>query len=53
MYVKVADRIFFNKIPEPTDSIKSLLEAAEVILPFCFSSKGVTVATRKNCLNTV
>ena len=38
---------FCNKIPEPRDSIKELLKAAEVRLPQVLPASGKKVATRK------
>jgi len=37
-----------NKIPEPNDSVQTLLAAAQVRLPDALPHRGVKVATRKN-----
>ena len=45
--VQIEGKPAFNKIPEPSQSIKNLLKGAKVTLPDALRSKGIKVATRK------
>lgn len=45
--VKLQGGTTYNQIPEPSDSLQQLLEAAKVKLPKALPSKGVVVTTKK------
>jgi len=47
MEVETEEGVRYNRIPEPRQSIKKLLEAAGVQLPKIFSATGVKVTTKK------
>ena len=49
--MKVKGKSLCNKIPEPRESIKKLLKAAEVTLPEALPCKGIKVATRKKLVD--
>ena len=47
MEMRINNKPFCNRIPEPRTSIKELLKKADVCLPEVFSGSGKKVATRK------
>ena len=47
MEMRINNKPFCNRIPEPRASIRDLLKEADVRLPDVFSGSGKKVATRK------
>ncbi|MCK4600735.1 hypothetical protein KAU37_13120 [Candidatus Bipolaricaulota bacterium] len=43
----IKGKVRCNQIPQPRESLKQLLQAAQVTLPEVLPSKGVTVTTKK------
>lgn len=49
--IEISECSKINHIPQPRESIKNLLKAANVILPTTLPSKGVIVSTKKKLTN--
>ena len=50
--VLISGKVLCQKIPEPRDSMRKLLEAAGVILPEVLVARGIKVATRKKLMDS-
>ena len=50
--VVINGKVLCQKIPEPRDSTRKLLEAADIILPEVLVSRGINVATRKKLMDS-
>ena len=45
--VSIQGKPMYHRVPEPSEDLQALIDAARVTIPSCFTNSGITVSTRK------